>query len=77
MMCQNSNRKFNNRIKFKFNQKIYIKIIRYKIMRFQKLMWRNMIRLTKNKKISVLRFIYIYIYMIVFQLKGNTKCETH
>ena len=38
MMCQDSNGKFNNRIKFKFNQKIYIKIMRCKIVRFQKLM---------------------------------------
>ena len=42
MMCQDSNRKFNYRIKFKFNQKIYIyiyiKIMRCKIVRTQKLM---------------------------------------
>ena len=38
MMCQDSNGKFNNKIKFKFNQKIYIKIMRCKIVRFQKLM---------------------------------------
>ena len=37
-MCQDSNGKFNNRKKFKFNQKIYIKIMRCKIVRFQKLM---------------------------------------
>ena len=41
MTCQNSNgrlRKVNNRIKFKFNYKIYIKIMRCKIVRFQKFM---------------------------------------
>ena len=41
MTCQNSNgrlRKVNNRIKFKFNYKIYIKIMRCKIVRFQELM---------------------------------------
>ena len=56
MMCQDSNGKFNNRIKFKFNQKIYIKIMRCKIMRFQKLMWRNMMRSTKSQKASVLYY---------------------
>ena len=34
MMCQNSNGMFNNRIKFKFNQKIYIKIMKCKIVKF-------------------------------------------
>ena len=48
MMCQNSNGKFNNRIKLKFNYKIYIKIMRCKIERFQKLMWRNMMRSTET-----------------------------
>ena len=56
MMYQDSNGKFNNRIKFKFNQKIYIKIMRCKIVKFQKLMSRNMIRSTKNKKVSVLHY---------------------
>jgi lipoprotein signal peptidase len=56
MTCQNSNGRFNNRIKFKFNYKIYIKIMRCKIVRFQKLMWRNMIRSTKSKKVSVLHY---------------------
>ena len=55
-MCQNSNGRFNNRIKFKFNWKIYIKITRCKIVRFQKLMWRNMIRSTKSQKVSVLHY---------------------
>jgi hypothetical protein len=32
-------------------------------MRFQKLMWRNMIRSTKSKKVSILHYsIDIYIY---------------
>ena len=31
-MCQDSNEMFNYRIKFKFNQKIYIKIMKYKIV---------------------------------------------
>ncbi len=34
-------------------------------MRFQKLMWRNMMKSTKSKKVSVLHYsidIYIYIY---------------
>ena len=56
MMCQNSNGRFNNRIKFKFNQEIYIKTIRCKIIRFQKFMWRNMMRSTKNQKGSVLHY---------------------
>jgi hypothetical protein len=30
--------------------------MRCKIVRFQKLMWRNMMRLTKNKKVSVLHY---------------------
>ena len=55
-MCQNSNRRFNNRIKFKFNQKIYIKIMRCKIVRFQKFMWHNMMRLTKSQKVSILHY---------------------
>ena len=59
MTCQNSNgrlKKVNNRIKFKFNYKIYIKIMRCKIVRFQKFMWRNMMRSTKNQKTSVLHY---------------------
>ena len=32
IMCQSSNEMFNYRIKFKFNLKIYIKIMRYKIV---------------------------------------------
>ena len=56
MMCQNTNGRFNNRIKFKFNQKIYIKIMKCKIVRFQKLMWHNMMRSTKNKKTSILHY---------------------
>ena len=50
MICQNSNGRFNNRIKLKFNWKIYIKIMRCKIVRFQKLMWHNIMRSIKNKK---------------------------
>jgi predicted aspartyl protease len=30
--------------------------MKYKIVRFQKLMWRNMIRSTKSKKISTLHY---------------------
>ena len=55
-MCQNSNERFNNKIKFKFNYKIYIKIMRCKIVRFQKLMWRNMMKSTKSQKVSVLHY---------------------
>jgi hypothetical protein len=51
IMCQNSNRRFNYRIKFIFNWKIYIKIMMCKIMRFQKLMWYNIMRSTKSQKI--------------------------
>ena len=50
MMCQDSNRRFNYRIKFIFNYKIYIKIMRCKIVRFQKLMWYNIMRSTISKK---------------------------
>ena len=46
MMCH----EFNCRIKFIFNEKIYIKIMRCKIIRFQKLMWRIIMRSTKSKK---------------------------
>ena len=56
MMCQNSNGRFNNKIKFKFNQKIYIKIMKYKIVKFQKLMQRNMIKSIKSQKVSILRY---------------------
>ena len=55
-MYQNSNERFNNKIKFKFNYKIYIKIMRCKIVRFQKLMWRNMMKSTKSQKVSVLHY---------------------
>ena len=55
-MYQDSNRMFNYRIKFKFNQKIYIKIMRCKIVRTQKLMWPNIMRSTKSKKVSVLHY---------------------
>ena len=55
-MCQNSNGMFNNRIKFKFNQEIYIKTIRCKMVRFQKLMWRNIMRSTKSQKASALYY---------------------
>ena len=48
IMCQDSNGMFNYRIKFIFNQKIYIKIMMYKIMRFQKLIWQNIMRSTKS-----------------------------
>ena len=37
MMCQNSNEGFNYRIKFIFNQKIYIKIMRCKLWDFKSL----------------------------------------
>jgi hypothetical protein len=57
-MCQDSNGRFNNRIKFKFNEKIYIKIMRCKIVGFQKLMWLNIMRSTKSKK-KKLRFYII------------------
>ena len=60
-MYQNSNGNFNNRIKFKFNQKIYIKIMRCKIVRFQKLMWRNMMRSTKSQKVSILYYSIDYL----------------
>ena len=56
MMYQNSNGRFNNRIKFKFNQKIYIKVMRCKIVRFQKFMWRNMMRAIKSQKVLVLHY---------------------
>ena len=60
MICQNSNRRFNNRIELKFNLKIYIKIMRCKIVRFQKLMWRNIMKSTKSKKASVLHYSIDY-----------------
>ena len=56
MMCQDSNEMFNYRIKFKFNYKIYIKIMRCKIVRTQKLMWHNIIKSNKNKKVSILHY---------------------
>ena len=39
--------------------------MRCKIVRFQKLMWHNIMRSTKSKKVSVLHYsidIYIYTY---------------
>ena len=40
MMCQEySNGMFNYRIKFKFNYKIYIKIMRCKIIRSSAILW--------------------------------------
>ena len=50
MICQDFNGRFNYKIKFEFNQKIYIKIMRCKIVRFQKLMCRNIMRSTKSQK---------------------------
>ena len=50
MMCQDSNGRFNYRIKFIFNQKTYIKIMMCKIVRFQKLMYRNIMMSTKSQK---------------------------
>ena len=70
-MCQNSNGRFNNRIKLKFNWKIYIKIMRCKILRFQKLIWRNMMRSTKSQKGSVLH------YSINIVLFTSIKVPTH
>ena len=55
-MGQDSKGKFNYRIKFKFNQKIYIKIMRCKIVKTQKLMWYSIMKSTKNKKTSVLQY---------------------
>ena len=78
-MCQNCNGMFNNRIKFKFNYKIYIKIMRYKIVRFQKLMWRNMMRSTKSQKTSILHYsidnhnmLFVVKIIINLLLKLNT-----
>ena len=34
--------------------------MRYKIVRFQKFMWRNMMRSTKNQKASVLHYSIDY-----------------
>ena len=56
MMCQDLNGMFNYRIKFKFNWKIYIKIMRCKIVRTQKLMWHNIMSSTKGQKVSVLYY---------------------
>ena len=61
MMCQNSNGRFNYRIKFIFNYKIYIKIIRCKIVRFQKLMWCNIMRSTISEKSFGFTFLYILV----------------
>ena len=67
MMCQDSNGRFNYRIKFIFNYKIYIRIMRYKIVRFQKFMWRNIMRSTKSQKVLVLNYsIDMLIYFSLF-----------
>ena len=50
MNCQYSNKMFYYRIKFKFNQKIYIKIMMCKIIGSQNLMCHNIMRTTKKKK---------------------------
>ena len=59
IICQDSNEMFNYRIKLNSIKKyiyIYIKIMRCKIVRTQKLMWRNIMRSTKNPKISILHY---------------------
>ena len=73
MICQNSNGRFNNRIKFKFNYKIYIKIMRCKIVRFQKFMWRNIMRSTKSQKISILHYSIDIIAISCFDYVFITK----
>ncbi len=51
MMCQEySNEMFNYRIKFKFNYKIYIKIMRYKIIRSSAILCSPGQPKVKNKK---------------------------
>ena len=62
MIYQNSNGRFNYRIKFIFNQKIYIKIMMCKIMRFQKLMWYNIMRSTKNQKSFSFTLYYRFVH---------------
>ena len=51
LMCRDSNRMFNYRIKFKLNYIIFIKIMRCKIVRFQKFMWCHY-EVKKKKKID-------------------------
>ena len=53
--------------------------MRYKIVRFQKLMWHNMMRSTKNKKVSVLHYsidnhnmLFVVKIIINLLLKLNT-----
>ena len=41
---------------------IYIKIMRCKIVKTQKLLWRNIMRSTKNQKVSILRYSIDIIY---------------
>ena len=41
---------------------IYIKIMRCKIVRTQKLMWRNIMRSTKSQKVSILYYSIDIIY---------------
>ena len=72
MICQDSNGRFNYRIKFILNQKIYIKIIRCKIVRFQKLMWHNIMRSTKSKK--SFDFTLYYRYRLYLYLLGQNLC---
>ena len=48
--------------------------MRCKIVRFQKLMWCNMMRSTKSKKVSILHYsIYIYIYKPIITLDYPLK----
>ena len=42
-----------------------------KIMRFQKLMWRNMIRSTKSKKVSVLHSRIDYRLQLAYKISQN------
>ena len=69
-MCQYFNRRFNYRIKVIFNQKIYIKIMRYKIVRFQKFMWHNIMRSTKSKKSFGFTLQYRFEHLVTLVVRG-------
>ena len=50
--------------------------MRYKIVRFQKLMWRNMMRSIKSKKISILHYSIdlLAIHICAKKIEGKKKC---
>ena len=49
--------------------------MRYKIVRFQRLIWRNMMRSTKSQKASVLHYSINDMALLVY-CKDDISCES-